>query len=80
MKRALHKYNNRGLNIFDEGKFNNVVVDLINEIETTQRENIEKAGALISQALSNEGVLHVFSTGNSHMIAEELFYRAGGLI
>lgn len=66
--------------MFDEGKFNNVVVDLINEIETTQRENIEKAGALISQALSNEGVLHVFSTGHSHMIAEELFYRAGGLI
>ena len=66
--------------MFDEGQFKGVVVNLINEIETTQHENIEKAGVLIGQALSNEGVLHVFSTGHSHMIAEELFYRAGGLI
>lgn len=66
--------------MFDEGQFKDVVVDLINEIETVQHDNIEKAGVLIGQALGNEGVLHVFSTGHSHMIIEELFYRAGGLI
>ena len=64
----------------DEGQFKDVVLDLINEIETAQHENIGKAGVLIGQSLNNEGILHVFSTGHSHMIVEELFYRAGGLI
>ena len=66
--------------MFDVGQFKDVVVNLINEIETTQHENIEKAGKLIGQALGKDGILHVFSTGHSHMIIEELFYRAGGLI
>lgn len=66
--------------MFDVGQFKDVVVNLINEIEATQHENIEKAGKLIVQALGKDGVLHVFSTGHSHMIIEELFYRAGGLI
>jgi len=66
--------------MFDEGQYKDKVINLINEIETTQQVNISKAGALIGQSLSNDGILHVFSTGHSHMIAEELFYRAGGLI
>lgn len=66
--------------MIEENRFNSIVVNLINEIESTQKEALKKAGALISQALDNDGVLHVFSTGHSHMIAEELFYRAGGLI
>lgn len=66
--------------MFDEGQFRDVVVNLINEIETTQNENISRAGSLIYQSLSKGGVLHVFSTGHSHMIAEEFFYRSGGLI
>ena len=66
--------------MFDEGHYKDIVLDIINQIENTQRENIEKAGVLISESLGKEGVLHVFSTGHSHMIAEELFYRAGGLI
>lgn len=75
-----NKYYNWGNIMFDDSKFYSKVVELLNEIETTQRESIEKAGGIITRALSNEGVLHVFSTGHSHMIAEELFYRTGGLV
>ena len=30
-------------------------------------------------AVSAGGLVHVFGTGHSHLLAEELFYRAGGL-
>ena len=77
---ALQNIAKWAFSMFDDGRYKNIVVDLINSIETTQYDSIGKAGLLIWQSLSNEGVLHVFSTGHSHMIAEELFYRAGGLI
>ncbi len=53
------------------------VLDLIDE---TQTNNITRSAQIIYNSVANDGVLHVFSTGHSHMIAEEFFYRAGGLI
>ena len=60
-------------------KFNAVVTDLLKEIEKTQGDKIAQAGEVIGKSLDNGGLLHVFSTGHSHMIAEEMFYRTGGL-
>ena len=40
---------------------------------------IEQAGAMLAETLKKEGLLYVFGCGHSHMLAEELFYRAGGL-
>ena len=40
-----------------------------------------RAGAeLMAETLARGGVIHAFGTGHSHMLAEELFYRAGGLV
>ena len=55
------------------------VVDQIRQIETSQMEAVGKAGEFLSEALCAGKWLYVFGTGHSHMIAEELFYRAGGL-
>jgi len=41
---------------------------------------IEEAAQLVTGSLLKDGVLHVFSTGHSHMIVEELFHRTGGLV
>lgn len=62
------------------GKFNTAVIDMLCEIEETQKNKLAEAGRLIYGSLENGGMLHVFSTGHSHMLVEELFYRAGGLI
>lgn len=53
----------------------------VEKIRTTQVENIKKAAELIFESLTEKGdsVFHVFGCGHSHMAAEELFYRAGGL-
>lgn len=49
--------------------------------EVVQRElpNIEKAADLVAESCRRGGRFYVFGTGHSHMIAEELYLRAGGL-
>lgn len=47
---------------------------------TEQIENIEKAARAVADTLENGGRVHAFGTGHSHMLAEEIFYRAGGLV
>ena len=41
---------------------------------------IDAAASLVADALAAGGTVHAFGTGHSHMLAEELFYRAGGLV
>lgn len=41
---------------------------------------IEAGAILMADALESGGVVHAFGTGHSHMLAEELYYRAGGLV
>lgn len=60
--------------------FTEKVLNLIQEINVSELGNIEKASKLVYAAMKQNKVLHVFSTGHSHMVAEEMFYRAGGLI
>jgi len=45
----------------------------------SQRAVIDQAADAIARTIAVDGMLHVFGTGHSHLIAAELFYRAGGL-
>jgi uncharacterized phosphosugar-binding protein len=54
--------------------------DLLTTIQNTQLEPIKRAADLIAQRLEKGGILYVFGSGHSHVLAEELFCRAGGLI
>ena len=55
------------------------ITGTLNQIFTQETTKIEEAGALLAQTLEQDGLLYVFGNGHSHMLAEELFYRAGGL-
>ena len=55
------------------------VTSTLNQVFTQETAKIEEAGALLAQTLEQDGLLYVFGNGHSHMLAEELFYRAGGL-
>ncbi|EAR26094.1 hypothetical protein A20C1_09444 [marine actinobacterium PHSC20C1] len=55
-------------------------LELIERLRTEEGANIAAASRLIADALISERTIHVFGTGHSHMLAEELFYRAGGLV
>lgn len=53
---------------------------IMSRIMTEQMDNIEKAARAVADTLKNGGRVHAFGTGHSHMLAEEIFYRAGGLV
>ncbi len=53
---------------------------VLDEIRKNQLEAIEKSASAFAVALENDRNIFLFGTGHSHMLAEELFYRAGGLV
>ncbi len=53
---------------------------ILDEIKEKQLSSIEKAAEAFAVALENDNSIFLFGTGHSHMLAEELFYRAGGLV
>jgi len=42
--------------------------------------SIRSAAELVADAIAAGHQVHVFGTGHSHVLAEELYYRAGGLV
>ncbi len=59
--------------------FFDTTLDHFRRVRETQWTNIERAGELLGESLAKGGWLYAFGTGHSHMLAEEIFYRAGGL-
>ena len=53
---------------------------ILERIVAEQGINIEIASRAVADTLKNGGRIHAFGTGHSHMLAEEIFYRAGGLV
>lgn len=51
----------------------------LDRLTRDERASIRSAAAAVADALDAGGVLHVFGAGHSHLLAEEAFYRAGGL-
>jgi uncharacterized phosphosugar-binding protein len=60
-------------------KYFDSLAALLGEIAAQQSEAIQRAGTMVAQAIAGDGVIHTFGSGHSHMIAEEAFFRAGGL-
>ncbi|WP_053218170.1 SIS domain-containing protein [Virgibacillus senegalensis] len=56
------------------------VKELLDEVQDRQAGVIKQAAALIADSIINDGLLHLFGCGHSHMLVEEVFYRAGGLV
>jgi uncharacterized phosphosugar-binding protein len=53
---------------------------LIERLATDEWPNLSAAADALVTALAAGRTVHAFGTGHSHMLAEELFYRAGGLV
>lgn len=57
----------------------NKVINVFETVQKTQSDSIEQAVDWIAELFKQKGVLHIFGTGHSHIISEDLFFRAGGL-
>ena len=53
---------------------------LISELVDTEGPAIDVAAARIADSIAAGGVLHVFGSGHSSLLAQEIFHRAGGLV
>lgn len=52
---------------------------LLQRLADEQGAAIDMAAEVLARTLSSDGLVHVFGSGHSHLLALEGFYRAGGL-
>lgn len=55
------------------------IVRGINKIYSEEQTVLEQAASFTGKTLAEDGLIYLFGCGHSHMLAEEGFYRAGGL-
>lgn len=54
--------------------------ELLSLVEKDETDCLKVAAKKIAECIQNDGIVHVFGCGHSHILGEELFYRAGGLV
>lgn len=55
------------------------VVGLVERLRADEAGAIERAASWVAECVAAGGVVHTFGSGHSHMLAEEVYARAGGL-
>jgi|SRR5699024_946428 len=56
------------------------ITDLLVKVEKEEKEALTQASEKVSESIQNDGVVHLFGCGHSHILTEEVYYRAGGLV
>jgi len=56
------------------------IQNILDEVLKNEYKNIEKAAGIISESIKKDGIIHVFGCSHAGILAEEMFYRAGGLV
>ncbi|MBK3493396.1 SIS domain-containing protein [Viridibacillus sp. YIM B01967] len=56
------------------------VQHLLNIVAVEEQSSMRKAAQLISERIQGGGILQLFGCGHSHLLAQEAFFRAGGLV
>jgi uncharacterized phosphosugar-binding protein len=60
--------------------YTEIIVSKIENILRSQKAALDQAAQKIYESLKGGAVWHLFGAGHSHMVVEEAFHRAGGLI
>jgi len=60
-------------------QYSSIVFSLLQDILSNETDAIRSAGDAVAGTIQKGGLVYVFGCGHSHMVEEELFYRAGGL-
>ncbi|MFB4475725.1 SIS domain-containing protein, partial [Oceanobacillus caeni] len=58
----------------------NQVKEILDKVEIEEAKKLEQAAEKICEAFQHDGVVHLFGSGHSHILTEEVYYRAGGLV
>ncbi|EBS7636788.1 SIS domain-containing protein [Salmonella enterica] len=57
----------------------NIVQKKLNDITRQQSYKISTAAGKLAKVIARGGVVYIFGCGHSHIFAEDVFYRAGGI-
>ena len=57
-----------------------IIQQKLQEIIDTRMGKILEAAAIVADSVEQDGILYTFGTGHSHVICEDVSYRAGGLV
>ncbi len=60
--------------------FFEAVYATLQRLQETQSAALRRAAHITADTIVGGGMIHVFGTGHSHILAEEVFFRAGGLV
>lgn len=61
-------------------KYFDEIISLLQEVAETQGDNIERAAEILADAIEADHMIYVFGATHAGILAQELFYRAGGLV
>lgn len=59
--------------------YRDLVLNQFESVFHSQRDLLDRIATVLADALVHHHFLYAFGTGHSHLLAEEVFYRAGGL-
>jgi uncharacterized phosphosugar-binding protein len=58
----------------------NQLTKVMQNIKQHEMASIRQAASWIAESVAQDGLVHLFGCGHSHLLAEDIFYRAGGLV
>lgn len=53
---------------------------IFDDIEKNESNNLKLSASVIAKCIMEGGIVHIFGCGHSHILGEEMYYRAGGLV
>lgn len=56
------------------------IKQLLEIVENEEMDVLKEAAQRIAETIQADGIIHLFGCGHSHMLGEEVYYRAGGLV
>ena len=55
------------------------IIQNLESIENKEEDKIKQVSRLVADVIKNDGLIHIFGCGHSHLPGLDAFYRAGGL-
>lgn len=56
------------------------MASLLYDMRTAEAAGIGRAGEMLAACIAGGGIVHIFGSGHSSLLAQEIFHRAGGLV
>ncbi|MCG0276648.1 MAG: SIS domain-containing protein [Thermosediminibacteraceae bacterium] len=56
------------------------IKNMLDTILKSELESLEQASSAIAKSIMDGGIVHIFGCGHSHILCEEMYYRAGSLV